>query len=1170
MSVAASGQDLPANAQAFNLQFAATTSGPWTDLGDQSSSAIWRGFDNAALADETGISPILSSSDVGESYVEQNPSAPNPNAMLATSTPRGEWDWVVEDRLAPTGTFFFRMVKGDGTPLDSHANYPEISTGGPSLTQEDYRWYANDDSAVQGIAFDASSSNSSNVNGSTLTISHTIGSNDNRVLTVGTQGEDGSATDCDVSSVTFNGVTLTEIAEAVAANGSRMCVGLWYLLAPDVGTHDIVVTWAGNVSRRNGGGISIYNAAQQPPEAQNTQTLTGNPSSITTSITTATNGAWVIDAVGSGSSGNFTALEAGQTERYDAQAGSSQGAGSTKVVSTAGPTSMGWSQAANRLAHVVAAFAPSFTPPAAAPVWRGVANPSITDGTELPSLLLASSTVAETYEEENTSAANPSAIGVGNRAEWDWAVEPNGADDGTDYYFRMVTSVGTPFASYTQYPRLTTPPALDLSQQDYRWYQNTTNITPTTPLQAENTAHSGVIPLDVLRLRTNVKLAGSNIGASAESFKLQFATTSLSSSNTLSSAGSSLTVTHTVGDGPDRLLVVGAQAEDGSPGDCTVTSVTFDGTPLTRIARAAATDSFTQCVSLWYLLAPGTGKHDVVISWAGSVDNRSGGGISVYDVAQQGPEATSTQTLTGLPGGPNVITTNVTTVTDGAWVFDAVGSGNAGAFTVTEPGQIERYEAQAASSAGAGSTKVAPAATTTSLGWSQSANRLAHVVAAFAPATSSAISVSIGPFADVGDIGAGAAWRGAAVGGATTIDGATVPTLLLGSSTVAATFEEANPSATNPNPVADGDLAEWDWVLENNSAPTGTYLFQMVRSDGTELTSYARYAEVTTAGPTFTQEDYRWYLNTDSQNPTSALAPQNTPYTEASSPNVLRLRINVEVQDVNLPAGGQAFKLQFANSTAGPWTDVGAAGSLAPWRGFDNPSVADGLSLGNQKLSTTDRRESYEEQNPSVANPRSINVGQLGEWDWVVQDNNAASETAFYFRMVKADGTPLDGYTNYPQVTTTRPVVAFDDFESGGFAGGGGWLASWSTSGDASIRTSGSPQQGSYHMRLRRATGHADRSVDLSGETQVNLQFWAKARSFESGETATVSVSDDGVSFTVIHTWVNGDDEQRVLLLRLRPELVRPPVDQQLCDSIRRQYVRGGRPILGGRYQAAG
>jgi hypothetical protein len=41
-----------------------------------------------------------------------------------------------------------------------------------------------------------------------------------------------------------------------------------------------------------------------------------------------------------------------------------------------------------------------------------------------------------------------------------------------------------------------------------------------------------------------------------------------------------------------------------------------------------------------------------------------------------------------------------------------------------------------------------------------------------------------------------------------------------------------------------------------------------------------------------------------------------------------------------------------------------------------------------------------------------------GEWDWAVQNNNANSATNYYFQMIKSDGTPLDTYSVYPQVTT--------------------------------------------------------------------------------------------------------------------------------------------------------
>ena len=86
----------------------------------------------------------------------------------------------------------------------------------------------------------------------------------------------------------------------------------------------------------------------------------------------------------------------------------------------------------------------------------------------------------------------------------------------------------------------------------------------------------------------------------------------------------------------------------------------------------------------------------------------------------------------------------------------------------------------------------------------------------------------------------------------------------------------------------------------------------------------------------------------------------------------------------------------------------------------------------------------------------------------MVQNNNAPTESRFYFRMVKASGAPLDAYTNFPQVSTTKPVIAFDDFESNSFSGGGGWLAPWATAGDVSIQKKGKPKQGKFDSLAKR------------------------------------------------------------------------------------------------------
>ena len=124
----------------------------------------------------------------------------------------------------------------------------------------------------------------------------------------------------------------------------------------------------------------------------------------------------------------------------------------------------------------------------------------------------------------------------------------------------------------------------------------------------------------------------------------------------------------------------------------------------------------------------------MVVTYAGSVDNCSGGSVSLFNVAQQTAEAVNVNFNTSS----NTISTNISVVTDGAWVIDVVGCGNSGSFTATSSGMSERFDVSPGSSTAAGSTLPVATAGTVAMSWQHSgANRLAHSVAAFAPASSS-------------------------------------------------------------------------------------------------------------------------------------------------------------------------------------------------------------------------------------------------------------------------------------------------------------------------------------------------------------------------------------------------------------------------------------------------
>lgn len=84
----------------------------------------------------------------------------------------------------------------------------------------------------------------------------------------------------------------------------------------------------------------------------------------------------------------------------------------------------------------------------------------------------------------------------------------------------------------------------------------------------------------------------------------------------------------------------------------------------------------------------------------------------------------------------------------------------------------------------------------------------------------------------------------------------------------------------------------------------------------------------------YAQDTYRWYQNTDAAQPTTAYANENTSYSFSSTASPLRLRMNTLLTDKGLAASSQAFKLQYATSTSGPWSDVA---DVDPWCSTASP-----------------------------------------------------------------------------------------------------------------------------------------------------------------------------------------------------------------------------------------
>jgi hypothetical protein len=122
-------------------------------------------------------------------------------------------------------------------------------------------------------------------------------------------------------------------------------------------------------------------------------------------------------------------------------------------------------------------------------------------------------------------------------------------------------------------------------------------------------------------------------------------------------------------------------------------------------------------------------------------------------------------------------------------------------------------------------------------------------------------------------------------------------------------------------------------------------------------------------------------------------------------------------------------------------------------------------------------------------------------------------------------GEAINGIAPDITVSMDWEAVTSDNFESGGWAGGTGWLADWYHEGNASVTTSGVPYGGSYHLWLGSDDGFVKRSVDLSSLYSASLRFQAKVRSFEGSDEARCFVSENGNDWLEVHTWTNRDDD---------------------------------------------
>ena len=225
---------------------------------------------------------------------------------------------------------------------------------------------------------------------------------------------------------------------------------------------------------------------------------------------------------------------------------------------------------------------------------------------------------------------------------------------------------------------------------------------------------------------------------------------------------------------------------------------------------------------------------------------------------------------------------------------------------------------------------------------------------------------------------------------------------------------------------------------------TSTTTYQVWRSNtGSALVYRVELVEWPVADLSIRQNYHIFYVDNNLLTPTDPWPPgptnmgENATLTTADEPLAigerLRVRTTLRTSNANMPAGFQDFKLQYALRVStcgaisgGGWTDVGAAGSGAIWRGYNATGTVNGAALSTNPptpgdlliISVADRAGALVHQNPSPVNPYPVIEGEDIEYDWYLEQNGANPQSTYCFRTVRTDGSILEGYNNYPQIRT--------------------------------------------------------------------------------------------------------------------------------------------------------
>lgn len=158
--------------------------------------------------------------------------------------------------------------------------------------------------ATDTIGYDATTEGPEPTRGaSSETYAHTNGASANYMTVTILRNDDTTTAADDVTGVTYNGVSMTQLGKYNTSTQEPGVLYIYGLANPATGSNNVVISLTGSTGSRAYSVTNSYTgvAATGQPDASNTGTTVGT--SLTVSVTTVDDNAWLIGAMGVNSGG---------------------------------------------------------------------------------------------------------------------------------------------------------------------------------------------------------------------------------------------------------------------------------------------------------------------------------------------------------------------------------------------------------------------------------------------------------------------------------------------------------------------------------------------------------------------------------------------------------------------------------------------------------------------------------------------------------------------------------------------------------------------------------------------------------------------------------------------------------------------------------------------------